>query len=95
MLIITPFIRPVLVLLNTPDSIINWCADYLTISLVGIAGMAYYNILSNIIRGMGDSVSALVYLLVATVLNIVLDIYFVKELSNFKGRFEIYLQLNC
>ena len=75
--IATPFIRPVLEMLNTPDSILDWCAGYLTISLIGIAGMGYYNILSGIIRGMGDSFSALVYLLVATVINIVLDIVFV------------------
>ncbi len=73
----SPFIKPMLVALNTPESIIDWCADYLMISLVGIAGLAYYNILSGIIRGMGDSVSALIYLLVATVINIVLDIFFV------------------
>ena len=79
-LIATPFIRPVLVLLNTPQAIIDGCTDYLTISLVGIAGMAYYNILSGVIRGLGDSVSALIYLLVATVINIFLDIYFVAGL---------------
>ncbi len=78
--IATPFIRPILVLLNTPAAILDGCADYLTISLVGIAGMAYYNILSGIIRGLGDSASALVYLLVATAINIVLDIYFVATL---------------
>ena len=72
-----PFIRPVLELLNTPESIIDGCADYLMICLIGIAGLAYYNILSGILRGLGDSISALVYLLVATVINIVLDIYFV------------------
>ncbi len=72
-----PLIRPLLELLNTPASIIDGCADYLMISLVGIAGLAYYNILSGILRGLGDSVSALLYLLVATVLNIGLDIYFV------------------
>lgn len=72
-----PFIEPVLVMLNTPETILDGCYDYLFISLVGIAGMAYYNILSGIIRGLGDSVSALVYLLVATVINIVLDIVFV------------------
>lgn len=77
----TPLIRPVLEMLNTPDSILDWCADYLTISLIGIAGMAYYNILSGIIRGMGDSFSALIYLLVATVINIVLDVYFVASLG--------------
>ncbi len=73
----TPLIRPVLVMLNTPEAIIDGCANYLMISLIGIAGMAYYNILSGIIRGMGDSFSALIYLLIATVINIVLDIYFV------------------
>ncbi len=76
-----PIVRPVLVMLNTPDTIIDWCADYLMISIVGIAGLAYYNILSGIIRGLGDSVSALVYLLVATVINIVLDVYFVAKLN--------------
>ena len=81
MAIALPFIRPILNMLNTPKSIIDWCADYLTISLVGVAGMAYYNILSGIIRGMGDSFSALMYLLVATVINIVLDIFFVAKLG--------------
>jgi len=80
-LIATPFIRPVLSLLNTPESILDWCADYLTISLVGIAGMAFYNILSSIVRGMGDSVSVLIYLLIATVINIVLDIVFVAKIN--------------
>lgn len=80
-LIATPFIRPILIFLNTPDSILDWCADYLMISLIGIAGMGFYNILSGIIRGMGDSFSALVYLLVATVINIILDIYFVASLG--------------
>ena len=80
-LVATPLIRPVLIALNTPDSILDWCTDYLTISLVGIAGMAFYNILSGIIRGMGDSVSVLIYLLVATVINIVLDIFFVAVIK--------------
>ena len=80
-LVATPFIRPVLELLNTPDTIINDCANYLTISLLGIEGMAFYNILSGIIRGMGDSFSALLYLLVATIINTVLDVWFVAGLG--------------
>ncbi|MBE6622985.1 MAG: MATE family efflux transporter [Ruminococcaceae bacterium] len=76
-IIAAPLISPLLRMLNTPDSIFKWCHDYLMISLVGMAGMAFYNILSGIIRGMGDSVSALLYLLVATVINIILDIVFV------------------
>ncbi len=74
-----PFIRTILELLNTPDVIIDDSTTYLTISMIGIAGMAYYNILSGILRGMGDSFSSLVYLLVATVVNIVLDWLFMAK----------------
>lgn len=70
-------IRPILVLLNTPASILDWCVDYLFILLMGISGVAYYNMFCGILRGMGDSLSALIYLLVATVINIVLDLWFV------------------
>lgn len=69
--------RPLLEMLGTPESIIDWCESYLIILSLGIAGSAYYNILCGILRGLGDSISALLYLLVATVLNIVLDIWFV------------------
>ena len=79
--IAAPFIRQILVLLNTPENILQWCYEYLMISLIGIAGMAYYNILSGILRGLGDSFSPLIYLLVATVVNIGLDIYFVAVLK--------------
>lgn len=70
-------IRPVLELLDTPESILDWCTSYLMILLWGIAGLAYYNILCGILRGLGDSLSALVYLLIATVINIILDVWFV------------------
>ena len=76
-----PFIRPLLTVLNTPDSILDWCTDYLMISLIGIAGMAYYNILSGILRGLGDSFSSLIFLLVATGINIGLDIFFVAVIK--------------
>ena len=67
---------PLLRLLNTPDSVIGWCRSYLTIIFVGIAGGGYYNIMSGVLRGLGDSASALYYLLVATGVNIVLDYVF-------------------
>jgi len=78
LMVATPwFIKPVLRMLNTPETILNDCAGYLTITMLGIAGLAYYNILSGILRGLGDSFSALVYLIIATLINIVLDILFV------------------
>ncbi len=72
-------VRPLLNLLKTPESIMGWCTSYLLIMFFGSIGCAYYNILSGILRGLGDAFSALVYLLVATVLNIVLDILFVAK----------------
>ncbi len=71
--------KPLLVLLKTPDTIIEWCNSYLIILFLGAAGMAYYNILSGILRGLGDSVAALLYLVVASLLNIVLDLLFVAK----------------
>jgi len=73
--------RPLLQLLKTPDSILDWCTSYLVILMVGCVGSAYYNILCGILRGLGDSISALVYLLVATVVNILLDILFVAKFN--------------
>ena len=73
--------RPLLELLNTPDSIIDWCHSYLLILFLGSMGSAFYNILSGVLRGLGDAFSALVYLLVATVLNIVLDVLFVAQFN--------------
>ncbi len=69
--------RPMLTFLNTPDSIIDWCEDYLIILFVGSLGFFYYNIFSGILRGLGDSVSALIFLLISTALNVGLDIWFV------------------
>lgn len=77
-MIIGPLItRPLLSLLNTPESIIDWSQNYLIIFFVGSAGFLFYNILSGILRGLGDSVSALIFLLLSTALNVVLDIWFV------------------
>ena len=69
--------RPMLVLLGTPDSILGWCTSYLVIQFVGIAGFFFYNMLSGVLRGLGDSVSALGFLLLAAALNVVLDLLFV------------------
>ena len=76
-----PIIMPLLKLLNTPEAIIYDCSAYLKVQMIGVAGMAFYNILSGILRGMGDSFSALLYLLIATVLNIILDLFFVAKLD--------------
>lgn len=81
-MIIGPLVtRPLLTFLNTPESIIDWCADYLIIYFLGIAGFAFYNILAGILRGLGDSLSALVFLLISTVLNVGFDLLFVVKFN--------------
>ena len=70
---------PMLRLLDTPASIIDWCADYLNIYFLGIIGFFMYNMLSGVLRGLGDSLSALGFLLVAAALNVGLDILFVAK----------------
>ncbi len=73
--------RPLLELLDTPETIIGWCQSYLLILFIGSGGLAFYNILSGVLRGLGDSMSALLYLLVSTMVNIVLDLLFVAKLG--------------
>ena len=79
MVVGTVLARPLLRLLDTPSSVFDWCAEYLIIFFLGSAGFTFYNILSGILRGMGDSLSALGFLLIATALNIGLDIWFVAD----------------
>ena len=73
--------RPMLDLLSTPDSIKDWCASYLNIQFLGIAGFFFYNMLSGVLRGLGDSVSALGFLLLVAALNVVLDLWFVAGIG--------------
>ena len=74
-------IEPLMTLLDTPVDVYDMAVDYLTIVTVGIMGSAYYNIGSGILRGLGDSISPLIFLIVACVLNIILDLVFVANLG--------------
>lgn len=69
--------RPMLALLATPAEILDDSVLYMNILLWGILGMAYFNILSGILRGLGDSFSPLIYLIVASLLNIALNFMFI------------------
>lgn len=67
------FHRPLLVLINTPAEIIDEASSYLNIYLAGLIFMFIYNVLGAILRGLGDSRTPLLFLVYATVINIVLD----------------------
>ncbi len=68
---------PILRLLGTPAEIIDDAAAYLLIVFIGFIGCAYYNMIGGVLRGMGDSIMPLIYLLITCGLNIVLDLVFV------------------
>ncbi len=69
--------KPVMNLLGTPGDILEMACSYMIILCLGFLGSAYYNIISGVLRGLGDSIMPLVFLLVACGLNIGLDIWFV------------------
>lgn len=69
--------RPLLKLLQTPDTIIDDAVTYMVIVCLGILGIGIYNGVASILRAMGNTIIPLVFLIVACLLNIVLDLLFV------------------
>ncbi len=66
--------RNILVWMNTPADILEDAYSYILIIFIGIPATYLYNILSGIIRSMGDSKTPLVFLLLSSGLNIGLDV---------------------
>ena len=77
------FLSPWLISMTTPPSpeVGQGATDYLQIFFLGIIGSGMYNIISGILRGLGDSMMPLLFLVVACVLNIFLDIAFVNSMG--------------
>ncbi len=71
------FCRPMLVALKTPQNILDMSYSYFVIILAGIPVVFFYNILSGIIRSVGDSKTPLYFLLISAVMNIFLDLLFI------------------
>jgi len=69
--------RPALVFMQTPDAIIGSSLLYLRIMFAGIPIVMAYNLLASILRSLGDSKTPLLAMIVAALLNIVLDLLFV------------------
>ena len=68
---------PILNVLNTPPESYDYTMDYMVTCIVGLVFIYGYNIVSAILRGMGDSRRPFMFIAVAAVLNTVLDILFV------------------
>ncbi|MCL2403996.1 MAG: MATE family efflux transporter [Defluviitaleaceae bacterium] len=73
--------RPLLIFLNTPPEILDYAVTYINVVLIGVLGMSYFNMLSGILRGVGDAFSPLLFLIFASLLNIVLNFLFIGVLG--------------
>ena len=67
------FCAPILRLLNTPDDIFMHAYNYIGIIFAGIPTVFLYNIVSGIIRSLGDSKTPVYFLVLSSVINIALD----------------------
>lgn len=72
---------PVLKMMNTPPEIIEDAYRYIIVIYGGIGASVLFNLLSNIIRALGDSKTPLVFLIIACILNIALDFIFILNFS--------------
>lgn len=67
----------ILALINTPEESFSSAIDYLRITSIGLPLVFGYNAVSSVLRAMGDSKNPLIFIAIATVANIVLDILFI------------------
>lgn len=70
----------ILFLMNTPQEALAGATSYSTVCMVGLVFIYGYNIVSAILRGMGDSKHPFIFIGIAAMLNVVLDIVFVVGL---------------
>ncbi len=70
-------VRFMLLFMSTPDDVFADATVYLKIYFAGISGLLVYNIGSAILRAVGDSFRPLLFLIITSVLNIILDLVFV------------------
>ena len=74
-------VKPMLRFMDTPDDVFEDAVVYLRIYFIGISGLLLYNMGSGILRAVGDSTRPLIFLIVTSILNTLLDLLFVLVLQ--------------
>ncbi len=69
--------NPLLRMMNTPQNIFDDANAYITVIFAGIITQSLYNMAAGILRALGDSKTPLYFLVIASILNIVLDLVFI------------------
>ncbi len=75
--LVSIFCRQILVVMKTPDSILEYAYNYIIVIFLGIPATYMYNLLSATIRALGDSKHPVQYLIIGSVVNILLDLVFI------------------
>lgn len=75
------FRDPLLQVVNTPAEAYQYTMDYTVICILGLIFIYGYNVVSAIMRGMGDSKRPFMFVAIAAIINIVLDIVFVAFMN--------------
>ena len=75
------FTKPILRIMQTPDEIFNDAYNYIIVIFIGIFATMFYNILSGILRALGDSKTPLIFLIISSVINVVLDLAFILKFN--------------
>ena len=73
------FSRQIMVLLQTPDDVIDMAAEYLRIYFLGLPFLFMYNIFSSMFNALGKSRIPLIFLIFSSVTNVILDVVFVTQ----------------
>lgn len=73
--------RPILELMQTPEDIIERAYSYIFVIFLGIPAICLYNLLSGIIRSLGDSATPLIFLMFSSVVNVALDFFTILVLG--------------
>ncbi|MDD3251075.1 MAG: MATE family efflux transporter [Lachnospiraceae bacterium] len=68
---------PIMHWLNTPSEAWDYASSYITTCILGLVFIYGYNLVSAIMRGMGDSKRPFLFIAVASVINLVLDLLFI------------------
>jgi Na+-driven multidrug efflux pump len=71
------FLHPVLDLLHVPQAQFEMAYAYISVLIVGLFATLFYNLCANTLRAIGDALTPLIFLIVATVSNIGLDYLFI------------------
>ena len=74
-------VRPLLLMMSTPEDVFADAAVYLRIYIGGISGLLIYNMGSGILRAVGDSTRPRYFLILTSVLHLILDLFFVLVLK--------------